>query len=811
MNKKLLLVAMLMAQALGINATYKVGDYLYTDDAKYKVIGENLITNGDFKQGLEGWTTESGTTLSPDTFAIDSNGPDGTNCMRITHRGESGSGGAILKNWTLPANGYFVFSYKVRSDYENTASSINAGDVNYQNLFLNNEGDNTLGSQSEKLAKPQTYSTDWVTVNYCFRTTPDANNLVMHMYSLYIDDCLADFCMYSVVRTGDERVLNAKLQEIENIINNEFWTEADAGSKTEMAEIVQAAKEMLAAGELDDYNAMNDIIIMLDESLNNFYDANTLDVTEYFENGGLTKQANKSNSVVGWETTGDRWNNVNKDGDVYARRDFPTGYWLSEGYCRQFCDLPQGKYIFSLDVTAYLCKKGIDPATGSTVKTAIDYTKSFNGIKIFINGDSTLCQPLNPDVFTNFTVYSDVKQDSALTVGIFMPGNAGQVVKFGKSKIRLICKPEEYVSEYFYKKDLVKYKFALSEMIRFTEQYYADNTNYMYGKTELRDSIDAARNILDTSTELDILNDYTNRLRNARKEYQTINAEFTNFVADIADADSVAAKTELANSRDVITKAIADANTFKAQLNPLQRDSAGIVNADIQLVKKYNDFLADNATFNTPQMLKLFTNQHFTDGLTGWDNASTNATIYTKTCAGFDDPSAAYYWRGTSIASTPPTFFIYQDNKIIYEGVYCAMAKVVAWNESSKYDRPESGIYMILGNPDETLDSTLVHASEPTEYALTHSFKTGETMRFGIDGLDNAVSNSFQFGDVKILYFGKHDEYVNGINNATVNGGDNNDSNIYNMQGQVVKANASSLAGMPKGVYIFKNRKVVIR
>lgn len=803
---------MLVAQALGINATYKVGDYIYTDNAKYQVTGENVIANGDFKKGLEGWTTESGTTLSPDTFGIDYEGPDGSYCIKILHRGEAASGGAILKNWVLDRDNHYVFSYKIRSEYENTATSVIAGDVNYQNVYLNKEGDNAKGEQSEQIAKSFVYSTDWTTVNYCFRTTADATNLVLHMYSLYLDDRLADFCMYKVVRVGDERVVEKKLKEMEELINNPFWEGATADSKQEMNEAIAATKDLLESGQLNDYATVNDILNALNDAISNFYDANTVDVTAYLENGNLQKVGHKTNYVLGWETTGDRWYNYNKNDEVYAQRQYPTGYWLDEGYCRQFCDLPKGKYIFTLDVKAYCCKKGIDPITGESTKSAIDYTKPFNGIKVFINADSTLCEPQNPDEYTNFAVYSDVKDDSAFTAGIHIPGDAGQVVKFINSKVRLICQPEEYVTDYFYKKELAASRHGLSEMIRFCEGYYADNTNYIYGKAELRDSIDMAKNILDTSAEVDTLDSYTNRLRNARKEYQTLNAEFTNFVADIADADSVAAMTSLANSKDIITKAIADANTFKAQLNPLQRDSAGIVNADKQLVGKYNDYLAANATFNTPQALKLFANQHFAEGLAGWEQTASNATIYTKTCEGFDDPSAAYFWRGTSIAKTPPTFFIYQNVAIAHEGVYAAMAKVVAWNESSKYDKPESGIYMILGNPDETVDSTMVHASEPTEFVMQRRFNAGETMRFGIDGLNNAASNSFQFGDVKILYFGKYENYVNSIDNAATDTGHGcNDTNIYNMQGQVVKANAQSPAGMPKGVYIFKNKKIVVR
>ena len=51
--KKLLSACLFAVVALSANA-YKVGDNVYTKVAKFKIIGENLVTNGQFNQGDTG-------------------------------------------------------------------------------------------------------------------------------------------------------------------------------------------------------------------------------------------------------------------------------------------------------------------------------------------------------------------------------------------------------------------------------------------------------------------------------------------------------------------------------------------------------------------------------------------------------------------------------------------------------------------------------------------------------------------------------------------------------------------------------------
>ena len=60
MIKNLLSLALLSSMAIGANA-YGVDDMIYTRAAKYKVTAANLVTNGELKGALDGWTATDAT------------------------------------------------------------------------------------------------------------------------------------------------------------------------------------------------------------------------------------------------------------------------------------------------------------------------------------------------------------------------------------------------------------------------------------------------------------------------------------------------------------------------------------------------------------------------------------------------------------------------------------------------------------------------------------------------------------------------------------------------------------------------------
>ena len=60
MKKKLLFAATMVASAFCFNAqAQSIGDVITYNDVEYKVVGTNIIDNGSFDEGVNGWFTGS--------------------------------------------------------------------------------------------------------------------------------------------------------------------------------------------------------------------------------------------------------------------------------------------------------------------------------------------------------------------------------------------------------------------------------------------------------------------------------------------------------------------------------------------------------------------------------------------------------------------------------------------------------------------------------------------------------------------------------------------------------------------------------
>lgn len=106
--------------------TYAVGDKITTDDGIYVITGENLITNPNFDDGLDGWVSGSGSSLSSSYFSIvEDGGPDGSACLSATGNGGSSSEKSIKTSWAIESGKTYVFAcWAYRTSSSNTKYSF---------------------------------------------------------------------------------------------------------------------------------------------------------------------------------------------------------------------------------------------------------------------------------------------------------------------------------------------------------------------------------------------------------------------------------------------------------------------------------------------------------------------------------------------------------------------------------------------------------------------------------------------------------------------------------------------------------------
>lgn len=108
-----LLVLLGIMQSAALSAQdymLKVGDKVTTEDGIYVVKGQNLVTNPEFNDGLNGWKAGNGTDLSADNFEIVADGgPDGSACLHSLKGAGSGTAQSVKTGWAIEQGKTYVF------------------------------------------------------------------------------------------------------------------------------------------------------------------------------------------------------------------------------------------------------------------------------------------------------------------------------------------------------------------------------------------------------------------------------------------------------------------------------------------------------------------------------------------------------------------------------------------------------------------------------------------------------------------------------------------------------------------------------
>ena len=114
MKKRLLFAAMAMVCAMGTHA-YEIGDYAYTATQKVKITGENLVKNGDFAEGTDGWTDAAGEAVNADVWSFGEGlGPNGENVL--TSLSGSTADAALCGKWPVTQNGGYLVMLDIKGD-----------------------------------------------------------------------------------------------------------------------------------------------------------------------------------------------------------------------------------------------------------------------------------------------------------------------------------------------------------------------------------------------------------------------------------------------------------------------------------------------------------------------------------------------------------------------------------------------------------------------------------------------------------------------------------------------------------------------
>lgn len=851
---------MMMAAIAGLatpSFAYQQGDAVYTFNGKFKIIGENMLTNGDFSDGVNGWTGLTGNAVPTDTFSVvPAGGPDGMNCLQV-----SMSGGTLGTNLHNSANfrqsvrltpGNYVFTYKVKALTGGCTSNTRSSgrNDNYQDVFLNNSGKSPYLSTNEAdnitssvAAYVETEAGNWMTVSYNYRVEAD-EYVNFEFFNLIQYDCFADFGVYPVEQVGDDRLLQDAVNTLEAFVADETNFPGAADYLVGPIEDLKASMENPDL-TVDDVNGMVSMILGSDGSaLQEYLNTISADVSKYFNyftfDDCAEKSANKG-AADGWTESGGRWG-VSAPWSNYSTRhifaDINGGYGLGAGSQYQSAFLPKGKYLYMVQASAY------QYYTAAKETYIVDWYNQRSGLKYFINADSVdMTDVPTWKANTYFHVFN-VANDGEQTLGFYRAANeaasgndrnrvsGGGQVHFDNMHIRILGVTDEDVERFFLENNLADAQNSLKTMIDSAKTVIADS-RYIWGKDVLQDSINVSQGIYDQYTDavqedIDKLNDQMPLMRDAIRDYYAINKEYTQLGDDIAAANKLTGDETRPNGKDELRAAITTADTYYKSLNSQsERDSLQLVKTDSLLNDAVGDFYLANASYQTPGYITLV-NDDFTDGTNGWSVDNGTGTAAWK-ASDVDMPTykgrAVVFNRGVTASDNK---YIVKDVYIKKTGIYEFSATCAVHSSSwSEIGENQTYTYLIagadsvnvitkgdgskkqqIGEWDRFVVQTNIENVETSEGLVApHYLRVGLVKIPKEDGTNQSV-NIICFGSPQLIYYGTKEDYEQGISDVEVV---DTTFDVYNLNGMKVRSNATSLDGLAKGIYIVDGKKYVVK
>ena len=141
MKRQLLFFFAAISCMVSANA-FSVGDYIYTPTAKLKVMGANLVSNGDFSGTTTGCTTTTNASVDMAKWSIKTGvGPSGVNVIES----QNISGTDLARSISLEAGKKYSVSYSI---YATSAfsTSVTAAATNYVGIYADTDGSFSISS-----------------------------------------------------------------------------------------------------------------------------------------------------------------------------------------------------------------------------------------------------------------------------------------------------------------------------------------------------------------------------------------------------------------------------------------------------------------------------------------------------------------------------------------------------------------------------------------------------------------------------------------------------------------------------------------
>ena len=332
MKKQLLSIALLSAVVSGAMA-HEIGDKVYSNSAKWKITGRNLVTNGDFSDNqLTGWTAIDESINKLTTFSVlEGQGAKGANEIKV-NEGQTALTNGIYQTIAIQQGGTYIVSMKVMNTKAAgfTDFDLTGANTNYINAYYNTDG--ALATAGGNKNTTLSYGADGVCGGYTFSFTTDEftevnfpvqapadGQIVIDLRGLSEGLEICDVTCQAAEKIYDTRIPEKRIAYIKSVLKSYDFSNKDGYA--DLQEAITEVETLMSEGADDGYeSAMENLDLMWD----GFVTANFSNVLNSINTGGsgnysanwdnwtgkfnkLNSEASAQNAVSGWSWSTDRW------------------------------------------------------------------------------------------------------------------------------------------------------------------------------------------------------------------------------------------------------------------------------------------------------------------------------------------------------------------------------------------------------------------------------------------------------------------------------------------------------------------------
>lgn len=787
MNKRLLLSFAAIMGAM-TSFAYNVGDYVYTHDAKFKVVGDNLIANGNFASNYDGWKDYADGALSPDYWSIETGAAeDGKgNVIQSANASADLTGNYMYQAVPFESGKTYVVTFKMKG-VEPGTSSITQKTSNYVDVFANADGTvSKTADRFQQVATTDALNAEWTSYSYSFTDTVTGGSsgyIVVSFGQLTQGTQISDVEIREVESVFDTRISDKEIAYAKSLLAIDDFK----NGRGEFSGTIESVEGFFKTPASDDPSGAAEAINSFVLAENAFLDANSYDVSSMINSKQLWRtKMQKANGTYGdWYVEGStRWYH-DPSSDPYIRDYMPGFYSLNAGTAKIVKKMPAGKYFFSCE------SKGHRMAgTSKATQNVPDYTWTVEGCKVFVGKDSVAFN-LDQRNFERHFVMSTVADGDTLNAGFWHPAltqSLGGQIYVQNPVLRIVGdnsngEMKTYVENYVALNAVATQANALKVMLD-SAVVVAAKAEYPWGKAELNDTttkyqaVYSELSVLQPGAELfdvaaDSLEQSMRIVRSAINAYYSLNAPYTDLKAQIAQANEsinlpANANGDKATFKTVIDKAQGLINSATAEYN--EELAQQMKDAKTELVDAQSAFEATTAAFNNPSELQIV--NPFFEGAgkykipTGWNGVmdeNSNAKWKGGSDKNYENGTYVCSWKGYTYF---PKNSLAQQVNVLKSGVYVLSCQTICYNERGSYDGDRntySGVFYYgkLAESADTIAAHMIHTNRnvgyyPEIYAVVYD-KADEaetSLEFGYNALNNTCCNQYTFGGNHLRYMG---------------------------------------------------------